>query len=297
MVTYKTLGGRIFQVFNYFILGLLALISLLPILNILAVSFSSGQAAAAGKVSLWPVDINLKAYKFVMSNPVFWKSFVVSIIRSFVGVPVNIVIIILTAYPLSLSNKELKGRSLFSWFFLFSMLFSGGLIPLYLTIQKTGLIDSFWSLIIPSAVPVYYVIIMINFFRQIPKELVEASEIDGAGHMTVLFRIMVPLAKPAIATIVLLCFILHWNSWFDGLLYIGQQDKQPLQSYLQSMLARPIDVAALARNPEQWKVMQFVSERTVKSAQIFIATIPIMAVYPVMQKHFTKGVMLGAVKG
>lgn len=297
MVTYKTLGGRIFRFLNYLILGLLAIISLLPILNILAVSFSSGQAAAAGKVSIWPVDMNVKAYKFVMNNVLFWKSFLVSILRTLVGVPVNIIIIVLTAYPLSLSSREFKGRSVFAWFFLFSMLFSGGLIPLYLTIKKTGLIDSFWSLIIPSAVPVYYVIIMINFFRQIPKELVEASEIDGAGHLTVLFRIMIPLAKPAIATIILLCFILHWNSWFDGLLYIGQQNRQPLQSYLQSMLARPIDVAALARNPEQWKVMQFVSERTVKSAQIFIATIPIMAVYPIMQKHFTKGVMLGAVKG
>ena len=168
---------------------------------------------------------------------------------------------------------------------------------MYLTIQMTGLIDSFWSLIVPSAVPVYYVIIMINFYRQVPKELVEAAEIDGAGTFRILFKIMVPLVKPAIATIILLCFILHWNSWFDGLLYIGQQNKQPLQSYLQALLARSIDVAALARNPEQWKVMQFVSERTVKSAQIFIATIPIMVIYPIAQNYFIKGGMLGAVKG
>jgi putative aldouronate transport system permease protein len=297
LVTYKTLGGRIFQTVNYILLGSLAIISLLPILNILAVSFSSGHAAAAGKVSLWPVDFNLKAYQFVINNRIFWFSFWTSIKRVIVGVPVNLLIVILTAYPLSLTNKELKGRSVFSWFFLFSMLFSGGLIPLFLTVQETGLIDSFWSLIIPSAVPVYYVIIMINFFRQVPNELIEAARIDGAGHLRVLFRIMVPLAKPAIATITLLCFILHWNSWFDGLLYIGQQERQPLQSYLQSMLTRPVDIAALARNPEQWKVMQFVSERTVKSAQIFIATIPIMVIYPVIQKYFTKGVLVGAVKG
>ncbi|TAH66462.1 MAG: carbohydrate ABC transporter permease [Anaerolineaceae bacterium] len=297
MVTYKTVGGRIFKVINAIFLGSLAMISLVPIINILAISFSSGQAAAAGKVFLWPINFNLNAYKFVMSNPIFWNSFWVSIKRVIIGVPVNLILIILTAYPLSLTNKELKGRSFFSWFFMFSMLFSGGLIPLYLTIQMTGLIDSFWSLVVPSAVPVYYVIIMINFFRQVPKEIVEASEIDGAGYFGILFKIMVPLVKPAIATIILLCFILHWNSWFDGLLYIGQQNKQPLQSYLQALLARPIDVGALARNPEQWKVMQFVNERTVKSAQIFIATIPIMIIYPIAQNYFIKGGMLGAVKG
>lgn len=297
MITNKTLGGKTFLVVNNIFLCSLAILSLLPLINILAVSFSTGQAAAAGEVSLWPVDFNLKAYKFVMSNPIFWSSFWVSIKRVLVGVPINLLIVIITAYPLSRSNRELKGRSLFSWFFMFSMLFSGGLIPLYLTVQKTGLIDNFWSLIIPSAVPVFYVIIMINFFRQVPSELIEAAEIDGAGHMTILYRIMVPLAKPAIATIILLCFILHWNSWFDGLLYIGKQNKQPLQSYLQALLARPIDVASLARNPEQWKVMQFVSERTVKSAQIFIATIPIMVIYPFLQKYFTKGIMVGAVKG
>lgn len=297
MVTNGTLGGKIFLVVNNIFLGSLAIVSLLPLINILAVSFSTGQAAAAGEVSLWPVGFNIKAYQFVMNNPIFWSSFWISIKRVLVGVPVNLLLVILTAYPLSRSNKELRGRSFFSWFFMFSMLFSGGLIPLYLTVQKTGLIDSFWSLIIPSAVPVYYVILMINFFRQVPKELIEAAEIDGAGHMTILCRIMVPLAKPAIATIILLCFILHWNSWFDGLLYIGKQGEQPLQSYLQSLLARPIDVAALARNPEQWKVMQFVSERTVKSAQIFIATIPIMVIYPFLQKYFTKGIMVGAVKG
>lgn len=297
MVTYKTVGGRIFKIVNIVFLGSLALLSLLPIINILAVSFSSGQAAAAGKVFLSPVDFNWSAYKFVMGNPIFWSAFWVSIKRVVIGVPVNLFLIIITAYPLSLSNNELKGRSFFSWFFMFSMLFSGGLIPLYLTIQMTGLIDSFWSLIVPSAVPVYYVIIMINFYRQVPKELVEAAEIDGAGTFRILFKIMVPLVKPAIATIILLCFILHWNSWFDGLLYIGQQNKQPLQSYLQALLARSIDVAALARNPEQWKVMQFVSERTVKSAQIFIATIPIMVIYPIAQNYFIKGGMLGAVKG
>lgn len=297
MVTYKTIGGRIFKIINILLLSFLAMLSLIPIINILAVSFSSGRAAAAGQVFLWPINFNWNAYKFVMSNPNFWSSFWVSIKRVLIGVPVNLILIIITAYPLSLTKKELKGRSFFAWFFMFSMLFSGGLIPLYLTIQMTGLIDSFWSLIIPSAVPVYYLIIMINFFRQVPKEIVEASEIDGAGHIRILFKIMVPLAKPAIATIILLCFILHWNSWFDGLLYIGVQNKQPLQSYLQALLARPIDVAALARNPEQWKVMQFVNERTVKSAQIFIATIPIMIIYPIVQNYFIKGSMLGAVKG
>ena len=296
MVNHKTLPEKIFHTINIVLLGILALISLLPLLNVLAVSFSSAHAAASGSVSIFPVEFNTRAYEFVMSNDVFWSSFLVSLKRVAIGVPINLLLIMLTAYPLSRSSKEFKGRTIFAWFFMFSMLFSGGLIPLYLTVQKTGLLDSFWSLILPCAVPVYYVVIMLNFFRQIPNELIEAAKIDGAGEWTILFQVMLPLSKPAIATVTLLCFIFHWNSWFDGLLYIGSQMNQPLQSYLQSMLARSLDVASLARNPEQWKLVQFVNERTVKCAQIFIATIPIMVVYPWLQKYFTKGIMVGAVK-
>lgn len=297
MVANRTVGEKILHVLIYIFLGLLGLLSLLPLLNVLAVSFSSAHASASGWVSVWPVEFNIRAYEFVMSNEVFWSSFWVAVKRVVIGVPVNLVLIMMTAYPLSKSGKVFKGRSIFAWFFMFSMLFSGGLIPLYLTVQKMGLLDSFWSLIWPIAVPVYYVVIMLNFFRQIPNELVEASEIDGAGQWTILFKIMIPLSKPAIATVTLLCFIYHWNSWFDGLLYIGKQTEQPLQSYLQSLLARSLDVASMARNPEQWKLVQFVSERTVKCAQIFIATIPIMVIYPWLQKYFTKGLMIGAVKG
>ena len=141
-----------------------------------------------------------------------------------------------------------------------------------------------------------YVVIMLTVCRPIRKEVLVAAKLDVAGEWTILFQVMLPLSKPAIATVTLLCFIFHWNSWFDGLLYIGSQMNQPLQSYLQSMLARSLDVASLARNPEQWKLVQFVNERTVKCAQIFIATIPIMVVYPWRQMYFTTGLSVGVVK-
>ncbi len=293
----RSLPEASFSFFNHAFLGCLALLSLLPLVNILAVSFSTGYAASTGKVGLWPVDFTVSAYRFVMQNKVFWNTLVVALLRVAAGVPLNLLLVILTAYPLSKTRKEFRQRSFFSWYFLFSMLFYGGLIPYYLTVQAVGLVDRFWVLILPIAVPVYYVIIMLNFFRQIPKELREAAEIDGAGHFATLFRIYVPLSTAAIATIVLLCFIMHWNSWFDGLLFIGNVNRQPLQSYLQSILTRPFDINQMARDPEQWKLIQFVNERTVKCAQIFIATIPIMVIYPYLQKHFTKGLLIGAVKG
>jgi len=292
----KTTGEKIFTVFNYVFLGILAFISLLPILNILAVSFSSKTAASTGQVGIWPVEFTTKAYEFVMGNKIFFKTFFVSVKRVMLGVPINLAVIIPAAYALSV-NKKFKFRSAITWFFIVSILFSGGLIPLLMTIQWVGIIDTIWALVLPLAAPVYYIIIIMNFFKALPSELAEAASMDGATHWQILARVYIPISKPAIATILLLCFIMHWNSWFDGLLYINNPSDYPLQSYLQTIIAPSTDLAQMSKNPEQYKLFELVSERTVKSAQIFLATIPIMAIYPFIQKNFTKGLVVGAVKG
>jgi len=290
-------GERIFLRINAIFLFVLALMSLFPIINILAVSFSSAAAAMAGEVGLWPVEFNLSAYRFVMSNDIFFSTFFVSLQRVAIGVPLNLFLIILTAYPLAQNPRKFRGRGLYSWFFLFSILFSGGLIPYFLVVEATGLINSIWALLIPLAAPVYYVIILMNFFKSMPSDLVEAAAIDGAGHFTTLWQIFVPISKPALATITLLCFIMHWNSWFDGLLFINNPKDYPLQSYLQTIVVTRMDINSMARNPEQWKLIQLVAERTVKSAQIFLATIPVMIVYPYLQRNFTRGLLVGSIKG
>ena len=298
MKRYKsTIPEKIFYSFNYTLLAILAFISLIPIINILAVSLSSKFAAATGVVTLYPVQFTTSAYEFVLANDNFISSFLVSIRRVLIGVPLNAFLICLTAYPLSLKDKEFKGRSVFSWFFMLSLIFNGGLIPTYLTVNAVGLVDNFLVLILPMAVPIYYVILMRNFYLSIPEALKESAFIDGAGHATVFFRIYLPLSKTGIATIALLCFIFHWNSWFDGLLYIGETARQPLQSYLQAIISKPINVNALATNPEQWRIVSKISEQTLKSAQIFISTLPIMIVYPFAQKYFTKGILVGSIKG
>lgn len=297
MVNTKTNGEKAFTVFNYIFLGILACISLFPILNILSVSFSSKAAASAGLVGIWPVEFTTKAYEFVMGNGIFFSTFLVSIKRVIIGVPINMVVIIPAAYALSVTSPSFRFRSVFSWFFIISMLFSGGLIPMLLTVQAVGIIDTIWALVLPLAAPIFFIIIVMNFFKAIPAELSEAASMDGATHWQILLRIFVPISKPAIATVLLLCFILHWNSWFDGLLYINRPTDYPLQSYLQTIIAPSTDLSQMSKNPEQYRIFELVSERTVKSAQIFLATIPIMLIYPFIQKNFTKGHILGAVKG
>ncbi len=297
MVIKKTRGEKIFTVFNYLLMGILACISLFPILNILSVSFSSKAAASAGLVGIWPVEFTTKAYEFVAGNKIFFSTFLVSLKRVAIGVPINMMVIIPAAYALSVTSPGFRFRSVFSWFFIISMLFSGGLIPMLLTVQAVGIIDSIWALVLPLAAPIFYIIIMMNFFKAIPSELSEAAAIDGATHWGILLKVFVPISRPAIATILLLCFILHWNSWFDGLLYINRPSDYPLQSYLQTIIAPSTDLSQMSKNPEQYKIFELVSERTVKSAQIFLATIPIMLIYPYIQKNFTKGHILGAVKG
>jgi len=293
MVDQRSLSSKIFLIFNYSFLSILALICILPLVQVLAISFSSSAAASAGLVTLWPVDFTLKSYWFVAHNPAFLKAFLVTLERVGIGTLINMIVILLTAYPLSKEVRSFRGRTWMVWLFVFTMLFNGGLIPTYMTVKATYLLDTIWALILPGAVPVFSVILLINFFRGLPKELEESAFMDGAGHWILLWRIYAPLSLPALATITLLTVVAHWNSWFDGLIYMNSRHLYPLSSYLQTIVIQR-DLSSMTLH--QMKELSEVSDRTMKAAQIFLGALPILLLYPFLQRFFIKGIVLGSVK-
>jgi putative aldouronate transport system permease protein len=284
---------RLFVVVNVLLLLLLAVACLFPLVHVLAISFSAGPAVAAGKVVLWPVEFTTSAYDFALSRPQFRSAFVVSVQRVILGTFVNMLLTVLVAYPLSRENAAFPARTFYTWFFIVTMLVGGGLIPLYMMVRWTGLLDSIWALVLPNAVPVFNVVLLLNFFRGLPRELEEAAFVDGAGHWEVLFRIYLPLSMPALATLTLFSFVLHWNSWFDGLIFMNSPDNYPLQSYLQTLVIGQ-DLSQFSMDPQ---LLRLVSNDTFKAAQIFIGALPILVLYPFLQRYFVKGIVLGSVKG
>ncbi|MFV0341901.1 MAG: carbohydrate ABC transporter permease [Anaerocolumna sp.] len=291
----KRSTGRItFEIINYLILMILTAVCLLPVIHILAVSFSSNTAAAAGTVKLWPIGFTTYSYEYVAGRKEFWHAVFKSLERVLIGVPLGMLLTIMIAYPLSKETSQFRMRTVYVWFFFFTMLFSGGLIPGYMLIQNLNMMDSIWALVLPVAVSVYNVVLMLNFFRGIPKELEEAAVIDGATQWQTCFRIYMPCAKPSIATLSLFTFVMHWNSWFDGLLFSNFSNSYPLASYLQTVVVRR-DMTLIGAGDLQ--ALMNISDRTVKSAQIFMGMLPIFLVYPFVQKHFVKGIVVGSVKG
>lgn len=284
---------ELFNVINIIILSLLALMCIIPLIHILAVSLSSSDAAATGTVVLWPKDFSLNSYLFVAKRPQFWRAMGISLWRITLGGLVNTLLAILCAYPLSKPKGSFKYRTFYAWFFFITMLFNGGLIPTFLVVKELDLLDTIWALILPSAVPVFNIILLLNFFKQIPRSLDEAAEIDGASQWRRLWQIYVPLAMPAIATILLFALVYHWNSWFDGLIYMNNPDNYPLQSYIQTIVVQRT-FSQLSR--EEIMALSTISDKTLRSAQIFLGALPIVMVYPFLQRYFVKGITLGGVK-
>lgn len=283
-----------FTIFNTCFLVFAALICLVPLIHIAAVSFSSNAAAATGKVALWPLDFSINSYRFVVKRVAFWQSMLVSIKRIAIGGTLNLLLTILVAYPLSKEKSDFRFRSFYAWAFFITMMFSGGLIPWYMVIKQLNLLDTIWALVLPGAVPVFSVILLLNFFREVPKELAEAAFIDGASHWTTLWRIYVPVSTPALATILLFSLVNHWNSWFDGLILMNKPENYPLQSYIQTIVVqRSFDNLTRAEIDQ----LISISDKTLRSAQIFLGALPIVCVYPFLQKYFVKGIVLGGVKG
>lgn len=289
----RTRGEKLFGVINAVFMTLLALICLLPLLHILAVSFSDAASASANLVKFWPIGFNTAAYEMVFTNQTFLNSFGISVLRTVLGTGVNLLMVILTAYPMSKEEDQLKGRNVIIWFFTVPMLISGGLIPTYLLIKNLHLINTFWVLILPGCVPTFYVIMMMNFFRGISRSISEAASIDGASEFTILVQIMLPLSKASIATITLFAMVGHWNEWFGGMIYMNTMDMWPLQTLLRQML-KSVDTAIFSST--DLLRMKQLSSRSFQSAQIIFATVPILLVYPFLQRYFIAGLTIGAVK-
>ncbi|MEK0316482.1 carbohydrate ABC transporter permease [Cohnella sp. 56] len=287
---YKTKSYRLFSSFNYLALILISVLCILPLIHILAVSLSGRSAANANLVGLWPVDFTLESYGTTLLNANFIHALWVAFERTFLGTFVSMTIIVLAAYPLSKTFS--KSRNVYIWFFVFTMLFSGGLVPSYLVVQKLGLINSLWALILPGAVSVYNMILLLNFFRSISKELEEAAFIDGAGYYRTLWSVMIPISAPALATLSLFTLVGHWNSWFDGFIYMTDYREYPLATFLQTIIVKQ-DFSKLNVKPED---LANISQRAVNAAQIFIGSLPILVIYPLLQRFFIKGIVLGAVK-
>lgn len=290
----KTSASRkFFVVINTIFLISLGVICLLPMIHVLAVSFSDKVSATTNQVGLIPKNFNLDSYEYIMKRTEFWTAFGISIMRCVVGLVINIVLMCITAYPLSKTKNELRCRTPMVWFFVITILFSGGMIPTYLVVYNVNLIDSLWSMILPGALNVYNMILMINFMRTIPKSMEESARLDGAGELTVLFRIVLPNMLPALATMCVFTIVGHWNSWFDGMLYLNNAKDYPLQTYLQAILIQqktPILSKAAAM------AYQNISDQTVKSAQIFVGALPVLLVYPFLQRYFMTGLVMGSVK-
>jgi putative aldouronate transport system permease protein len=289
---YKTRSYRIFSFFNYALLIGISILCLIPLIHVLAVSFSGKAAANANLVGLIPVDFTFDAYTKTIANENFIRSIWVTLQRTVIGTVFSMVVIILAAYALSKENSNFKRRNVYVWIFVFTMLFSGGLVPMYILIQKLNLMNTIWVLILPGAVSVWNLILLLNFFRAVPKEMEEAAFIDGAGHFRTLLSIYLPVSMAAIATLSLFTLVGHWNSWFDGLLFMTNHKNYPLATFLQSVIVQQ-DFSKVTVRPED---LENISQRTVKAAQIFIGMAPILIIYPFLQKFFVKGIVLGAVK-
>lgn len=285
---------KVFNVFNHIFLFGLAFLCVIPILNVLAMSLSSSLAIQMGRVSLWPVEINFTAYGYLIRNEKFWQAMGITLQRILLGGTLNMFLTVAVAYPLSKSSDAFPGRTAYAWYFLFTILFSGGLIPGFLIVKYTGLINTIWALVVPGGVQVFNIILLLNFFRQLPKEMEEAAFIDGCGHWRMLFRIYLPTSMAALATITLFTIVGHWNEWFAAIIFMRRTEMYPLQTYLQSVV---ISSTFKVTNPADAEILRKLSNRTISSAQIFIGMVPILLVYPFVQKYFVKGIVLGSVKG
>lgn len=266
--------------------------TLLPLVNTLAISLSDKAAVSGGMVGLFPVGFNLNSYGYILNDEKFWRAFGISVLRVVLGGGLNFVLAIFTAFPLSRATKAFPARDLFMWLFVFGMILNVGIVPWYLTISGYKLIDNIWALVLPGAVPIWSVIILMNFFRSIPKELDEAARIDGANPWQLLWSVYLPTSLPALATITLFSIVGHWNSFFDGLILMNDPINYPLQTYIQQLVIadRP------ALHGGQAQMLAQLSGNTLNAAKLFVAMIPILLVYPLLQRYFVRGIMLGAVK-
>lgn len=292
MVQDKTISSRIFDIVNYTLLSIIGLVTILPFLHVIAGSFTTVTELAQKQFVLFPTVWSLDAYKYVFSTNTVFRSLGVSVGVTFLGTLFSMLLTCLMAY--GLSRRDLDGRNYIMFMVLFTMLFSGGMIPTFLVVKEMGLIDTYAALIVPTAINAFNLIIMRNFFQNLPEGLEESAKIDGAGDWGILFRIVIPLSMPAIATISLFYAVTYWNTYMSAILYLNDAAKWPVQVILRQIV---ILASGLAADTSGMDEFVRPPEQTVKMAVIVIATLPILCVYPFLQKHFAKGALLGSIKG
>lgn len=290
----NSLKNRIINWILRIILALAAISCLVPVLNTVAISFSSSSHAAG--VFLLPKGFNVESYKQILKDDQFFRSFWISIKKVLIGGSLQMLLTIMMAYPLSKSPRIFPAHDHYMRVILACMLFSGGTIPWYMVIKSLGLIDSFWALVLPGAVNIGNTIIMMNFYKGLPAALGESAAVDGASPFATLVRIYIPLSLPSIATLTLFSVVGLWNGYFDGMLLINDPTKVPLQTYIYSLTAGLEKINSTNMDPETLLALQKVSGLTFNAAKIVVAMIPVMIIYPVLQRYFVTGLVMGAVK-
>lgn len=275
---------------NYIVLTLTGLVMMLPFVNILAGSFSGGKAILQGSVTIFPVDFTLANYASVLNNMAIWKSFGITVYVTVLGTTLNLLFTSTMAY--GLAKKDLKGRSFFILLVLFSMIFTAPMVPSYLLVKSFGMLNTLWALMIPGLIGAFNLIIMISFFQSIPEGLTEAAKIDGCNEYRTYWSIVLPLSLPSLTTIGLFYAVGHWNGYFSAVMYLRDPGLYPLQVKLRQLI-----VDNDAANVMQSVQMTLQSAEGIKMATIIVATVPVLLIYPMIQKHFTKGAMLGSLKG
>ncbi|MDP4097815.1 carbohydrate ABC transporter permease [Paenibacillus sp. P96] len=293
MIQDKSWASRLFDGINLVLLAFIGIVTILPFIYVFAGSFTTVGELAQKQFVIFPTEFTLDAYRYIFSTNTVIRAMGVSIFITVVGTMFSMLLTVLMAF--ALSKKDLRGRSMIMFLIVFTMLFSGGLIPTFLVVKSLGLIDSYGALIIPSAMSAFNLIIMRNFFQNLPEGLEESAKIDGAGSWSILFRIVIPLSMPAIATISLFYAVNYWNTYFQAIMYINDPAKWPVQVILRQIV---IIASALTADTSGWASEDVLPPaQSVKMAVIVVATLPILVVYPFLQKHFAKGALLGSIKG
>lgn len=287
----------LFCVCNYFFLTAVTITCILPMWHQLVISLSDNNYASAGLVTFWPKNFTLDAYAYLLEDSSFFRSLNITVQRLVLGIAINMGLCVLTAYPLSKSNDRLHFRTLYVWYFAVTMFIGGGLIPTYVIVTKTGLINSLWALVVPSGLAVGNMVMMLNFFRGVPTALEESAVLDGAGHIRTLLYVYLPVSTPSLATILLFTMVGHWNDWFSGFIYINRPQNYPLATYLYALVREAESsreqVLSIAESTAR---QRNISGKTVRTAQLFLAALPIIMAYPFLQRYFIKGIILGSVK-
>ncbi|MCM3634419.1 carbohydrate ABC transporter permease [Paenibacillus camelliae] len=294
MIEERSLISKFYNGFNVILIIAITLLCILPVWYTLVVSLSDRAAVAAGNVFLFPKGFTFSSYETIISDSQFLRSFLISVQRVIYGTIITFIVVLLMAYPLSKTSKEFKHRNIIMWLLIFCMLFNGGIVPWFMTMKSLGLINSIWGLVLGGGLPVFNVILVMNFFRNLPKEMEESALIDGAGPWRILFGIFLPLSTPVIATILVFTIVGHWNEFFQALMIMTKNENYPLQSYIRQVTVT-LDPSKV--DAETAKRLTSLSNQTLNAAKIFISMLPLLVIYPFFQKYFVKGITLGSVKG